>query len=51
MGGYNFFVTAQLALILLLPFRVHLALGDVDKSGGIMLWSFLCSVEPLSSKR
>ena len=44
MGGYDFFITAQLALILLLPFAVHLALGDVEKLGGVMLWSFLCPV-------
>ena len=40
--GYDIFVECQLALILLLPFAVHMALGDVEKSGGVMLWSFLC---------
>ena len=43
-GGYKFFVNAQLLLILLLPFAVHIALGGVEKSGGVMLWSFLCPV-------
>lgn len=40
--GYDTFVNCQLALILLLPFAVHVALGGVEKSGGVMLWSFLC---------
>lgn len=40
--GYETFVTWQLLLILALPFAVHVALGGVDKSGGVMLWSFLC---------
>lgn len=44
IGGYTFFVNAQLLLILLLPFAVHIALGGVEKSGGVMLWSFLCPV-------
>ena len=50
LRGYDFFVTAQLALILLLPFAVHLALGDVEKSvvscsgASFVLW------EPLSLK-
>ena len=44
IGGYTFFVNAQLLLILLLPFAVHVALGGVEKSGGVMLWSFLCPV-------
>eukprot|EP00571_Detonula_confervacea_P001393 CAMPEP_0172322956 /NCGR_PEP_ID=MMETSP1058-20130122/47423_1 /TAXON_ID=83371 /ORGANISM="Detonula confervacea, Strain CCMP 353" /LENGTH=677 /DNA_ID=CAMNT_0013038833 /DNA_START=51 /DNA_END=2081 /DNA_ORIENTATION=- len=41
---YDTFVDFQLALILLLPFAVHVALGGVVKSGGVMLWSFLCPV-------
>jgi len=40
LGRYDFFVMSQLALIPLLPFVVHLALGDVEKSGGVILWSF-----------
>ncbi|KAL7545291.1 hypothetical protein ACHAWF_008645 [Thalassiosira exigua] len=41
-GGYETFANCQLALILLLPFAVHVALGGVARSGGVMLWSFLC---------
>jgi adenylate cyclase len=41
-GYYDYLATAQLILILLLPFAVHVALGGVEKSGGVMLWSFLC---------
>ncbi len=41
-GYYDYLATAQLVLILLLPFAVHVALGSVVKSGGVMLWSFLC---------
>ena len=40
--GYDTFVVCQLFLILMLPFAVHVALGGVEKSGGVMLWSFLC---------
>ena len=40
--AYNTFVECQLALILILPFAVHVALGGVEESGGVMLWSFLC---------
>ncbi|KAL3763034.1 hypothetical protein ACHAW5_000431 [Stephanodiscus triporus] len=43
-GGYDFVVKAQLGLILILPFAVHVALGGVERSGGVMLWSFLCPV-------
>jgi hypothetical protein len=42
--GYDFFVDAQLGMILLLPFAVHVALGGVERSGCVMLWSFLCPV-------
>lgn len=40
-GRYNIFVQCQLGLILLLPFAVHIALGGLEQSGGVMLWSFL----------
>ncbi len=43
-GGYDYFVNAQLGLILLLPFAVHVALGGVERSGCVMLWSFLSPV-------
>jgi hypothetical protein len=42
--GYDLFVNAQLGLILLLPFAVHVALGGLEESGGVMLWSFLSPV-------
>jgi hypothetical protein len=42
--GYDLFVNAQLGLILLLPFAVHVALGGLERSGGVMLWSFLSPV-------
>jgi len=40
--GYDTFAECQLTLILVLPFAVHVALGGVERSGGVMLWSFLC---------
>lgn len=43
-GKYDIFVEFQLTLILLLPMAVHVALGGIEKSGGVMLWSFLCPV-------
>lgn len=39
---YDFVVGCQLTLILLLPMAVHLALGGLEMSGGVILWSFLC---------
>lgn len=39
---YDFVVGCQLTLILVLPMAVHLALGGLEASGGVMLWSFLC---------
>jgi len=42
--GYDYVVNAQLGLILLLPFAVHVALGGVERSGCVMLWSFLSPV-------
>ena len=41
-AGYGIFAKCQLTLILVLPFAVHLALGGVQESGCVMLWSFLC---------
>ncbi|EJK71650.1 hypothetical protein THAOC_06887, partial [Thalassiosira oceanica] len=40
--GYGIFAKCQLTLILVLPFAVHVALGGVQESGCVMLWSFLC---------
>ncbi|KAL3803222.1 hypothetical protein HJC23_003497 [Cyclotella cryptica] len=39
---YDIFVNCQLTLILLLPMSVHWALGGMEASGGVILWSFLC---------
>ena len=39
---YDIYVECQLALIMACPFAVHMALGGVQQSGGVMLWSFLC---------
>ncbi|EJK61811.1 hypothetical protein THAOC_17633, partial [Thalassiosira oceanica] len=38
----DIFAKCQLTLILVLPFAVHVALGGVQESGCVMLWSFLC---------
>ena len=40
-GKYDNFVIMQLALIFLLPFAVHIVLGGLVESGGVLLWSFL----------
>lgn len=40
-GAYETFVVTQLVLILLLPYMVHVALGGLQESGGVLLWSFL----------
>jgi adenylate cyclase len=40
-GMYEIFVCLQLVLILVFPLLVHLALGGIYLSGGVMLWSFL----------
>ena len=45
--GYERFVFVQLALILIFPMLVHLVLGGLQGSGGVMLWSFL---SPVSQK-
>lgn len=42
IDNYDIFVECQLALIMACPFAVHIALGGVENSGGVMLWSFLC---------
>jgi len=39
---YDIYVECQLGLIMACPFAVHVALGGVENSGGVMLWSFLC---------
>ena len=40
-GNYDRFVFYQLVLILVFPSLVHLVLGGLQASGGVMLWSFL----------
>jgi class 3 adenylate cyclase len=42
LDSYDIFVECQLGLIMACPFAVHIALGGVENSGGVMLWSFLC---------
>jgi adenylate cyclase len=40
-GMYTAFVRIQLFLIFALPCAVHLSLGGLQESGGVVLWSFL----------
>jgi adenylate cyclase len=40
-GMYTAFVRVQLFLIFALPCAVHLSLGGLQESGGVVLWSFL----------
>lgn len=40
-GMYTAFVRVQLFLIFALPCAVHLSLGGLQQSGGVVLWSFL----------
>ena len=42
IDAYDIYVECQLGLIMACPFAVHVALGGVENSGGVMLWSFLC---------
>lgn len=43
-GQYERFVLIQLGLLLILPMLVHLELGGLQASGGVMLWSFVSPV-------
>jgi adenylate cyclase len=43
----NVFRTTQLILILLLPFLLHLSLGDFISSSAVILWSALCPLGAL----
>ena len=38
---YDIYAECQLGLIMACPFAVHVALGGIKNSGGVMLWSFL----------
>ncbi len=44
---YRFFRASQLALILLLPFLLMIALGGFINSSAVMLWSFICPLGAL----
>lgn len=40
-SNYETFVVVQLFLIQVLPYMVHIALGGLEASGGVLLWSAL----------
>jgi adenylate cyclase len=46
--NYNIFRTIQLALILLLPCLLHLALGDFVSSSAIIIWAIFCPLGALA---
>jgi len=46
--NFNFFRATQLVLILLLPFLLHLSLGDFVSSSAVILWSSLCPLGALA---
>src|SRR5688572_21836734 len=46
--NFNSFRATQLVLILLLPFLLHLSLGDFVSSSGVILWSALCPLGALA---
>lgn len=46
--NFNFFRATQLILILLLPFLLHLSLGDFVSSSAVILWSALCPLGALA---
>ena len=46
--NFSFFRTTQLVLILLLPFLLHLSLGDFVSSSAVILWSALCPLGALA---
>ena len=41
-GHYHEIVIVQLLLILLMPMAVQMSMGGMVRSGGAMMWSFLC---------
>jgi guanylate cyclase len=45
---YHLFRTTQLVLILLLPFLLHLSLGNFISSSAVILWSTLCPLGALA---
>lgn len=46
--NFKFFRSTQLVLILLLPFLLHLSLGDFTSSSAVILWSALCPLGALA---
>src|SRR5262245_35875007 len=46
--NFNVFRNVQLALILFLPFLLHLSLGDFISSSAVILWSALCPLGALA---
>lgn len=46
--NFRFFRTTQLLLILLLPFLLHLSLGDFISSSAVILWSIICPMGALA---
>src|SRR6266496_329226 len=46
--NFHVFRTTQLALILFLPFLLHLSLGDFISSSAVILWSALCPLGALA---
>jgi adenylate cyclase len=46
--NFRVFRTTQLALILFLPFLLHLSLGDFISSSAVILWSALCPLGALA---
>ena len=46
--NFRVFRATQLTLILLLPFLLHLSLGDFISSSAVILWSALCPLGALA---
>src|SRR5205823_4249996 len=46
--NFSVFRNIQLALILFLPFLLHLSLGDFISSSAVILWSTLCPLGALA---
>lgn len=44
----KFFRATQLTLILILPFLLHLSLGDFISSSAVIIWSILCPIGALA---
>lgn len=46
--NFEFFRATQLLLILLLPFLLHLSLGDFISSSAVIMWSTICPIGALA---